>query len=597
MKLVYEFPSTGGGIQNGFNDGAMENFRGHVPYHVAREALQNAIDAVAKDESGNEKYPVRVEIDLINIKGSQVPESEQLAEILLACKKHWPSDRKTQQFFQNAWDLVSRNRDIHTLKISDYNTTGLTDKNYNKLMKVDGAAEKESDKGGAFGLGKHAFFIASNFRAFFVSSVYEKDKHIFQGRLKLVSFKKNGDIKQSSGFFGYQNLEPVRDPDMIPGMFTRDEQGSDIFILGFRWGETWEKDIVKTALNYYWNAILNGMLEVDVGGTEIRKENIEELLRKYFSEDEPDDNKEDPNPWPYYRAYITPSGTNGKRLFRKNLPTLKDVELHILPGEIYRKKIVCIRKTGMVIQKIDKRNPEAFAGVFICQSEGNDILREMENAAHNEWDVHNAMDSSLDKKIFSKAMREFDEFIAESLKTMIPDDVESMEIPGLEEILSIPGADREEKEAEGNNQDDSNEGPEVGIKKEEEDVKIKFPVWKQERVKPPEPETVTPDRKLYPVGFRSLAQRDSKTNKIQHVLIIRDTSRKKEFDISLMAGTDDSFSDLSIVRAFDENGNKYKIDGSEIKNIKTKSSDVLKIFVEFDSDEKFSLKADAYESK
>ena len=595
MKLVYEFPSTGGGVQNGFNDGSMENFRGYVPYYVAREALQNAIDAVDKDESGNEKYPVRVKIDLINIKGSQIPENEQLAKILSACNKYWPKDKKARRFFKNAWDLVSRNRDIQTLRISDYNTTGLTENNYRKLMKVDGVAEKEGDKGGSFGLGKHAFFIASSFRTFFVSSIYEKNKHIFQGRLKLVSFRKDDDIKQSSGFFGYQNLEPVRDPETIPGIFSREGQGTDVYILGFRWGNTWKEDIVKTTLNYYWNAILNGMLRVDVGDTEIRKDNLEELLNNYFSEDGPDDNRDNPNPWPYYRAYMTPDGENGKRLFKRNFPVLKDVELHILPGESYRKKIACIRKTGMIIQKIDKRNPEAFAGVFICRSEGNDILREMENAAHDKWSVHNATDSSMeDKRIFNKAMKELDEFITDSLKEMVPINIETTDIPGLESILSIPGADNEEKEARGNLQDDRREGPEVGIRKREEAVKTIFPMWKKEKDKPVKP--TIPGRKLYSIGFRSLAQKDSETKKTKHILIIRD-DKKKEFDLVLMAGTDDSFLGLNIIKAFDEEENQYKTDGNEIKNMKTKFDGLLKMTVEFESDERFSLKADAYESK
>jgi hypothetical protein len=591
MKLIYEFPPTGGGIQNGFNDGAMENFRGHVPYHVTREAIQNIIDAAVI-------YPVKAKFDLVNIKGSWVPEKDQLENILSACKKYWPKDKKTQKFFSNALDLLTRDRNIHTLKISDYNTSGLTDRNYFKLMKIDGTAEKESDKGGAFGLGKHAFFIASHFRTIFVSSVYENDKHIFQGRLKLVSFKMDGDVKQSCGYFGNPHLEPVRDLESIPGRFSRDEQGTDIYILGFRWGDTWEKDIVKAVLNYYWNAILDNTLEVDVGDTEIRKNNLEHLLKKYFSEDEPDDNKEDPNPWPYYRAYTTPDKVNGKRLFKEILPTLREVELHILPGEIYRKKIACIRKTGMVIQKIDKRSAEAFAGVFMCKSDGNDILHDMENAAHNEWDMHNAMDSTMDKKLFPRAVKEMDEFIKTSLKDMVSADSESMDMPGLKEILGIPGMDREAKEASGNNPDSSKkeEGPEVGISAAEEDVKIKIPVWKM----PPGPVPPGPDeggRKRYEIGFRSFVKKDPKSNKIQHVLVIRSGKTKKTFDLVLKAGTEDSFYNLDISRAVDEKGKAHEVNGSEIKNLKMGSDGVMRITAEFDSNEKYSLKADAYENK
>jgi len=595
MKLIYEFPSTGGGIQNAFNDGAMENFRGHVPYHVTREAIQNIIDAAVE-------HPVKATFDLVNIKGSFIPGNDQLEGILSACRKYWPEDKKAKQFFSNALDLLTRDGDIHMLKISDYNTSGLTERDYLKLMKVDGNAEKGGEKGGAFGLGKHAFFIASFFRTFFVSSIYDNDKHIFQGRLKLVSFEKDGDVKQSCGYFGSPNLEPVRDPELIPPDFLRDKQGTDIYILGFRWGSTWEKDIVKAVLNYYWSAILDKTLEVDVGDIKIRKSNLEDLLKKYFSKDELDDNKDDPNPWPYYLAYTTSENVNGKRLFKATLPTLREVELHILPGEFYRKKIVCIRKTGMVIQKIDKKSSEAFAGVFICRSEGNDILREMENAAHNEWDVHNAADSIMDKKIFPRAMKELNKFITESLKSMISVNPDSLDMPGLNEILGIPAMDREAREADGENLDkhkgNKDEGPEVGINAIEEDVKIKIPVWTMPKDRPvDEPEEPRTDRKRYDINFRSFAKRDSKNNKLQHVLKIRSKNAKKTFDLVLRAGTEDSLYGLDISRAIDKNGNIYKIDGNEIKNIVLGLNGFVEITVEFDSNEKYSLTADAYENK
>jgi hypothetical protein len=112
-----------------------------------------------------------------------------------------------------------------------------------------------------------------------------------------------------------------------------------------------------------------------------------------------------------------------------------------------------------------------------------------------------------------------------------------------------------------------------------------------------EPEEPRTDRKRYDINFRSFAKRDSKNNKLQHVLKIRSKNAKKTFDLVLRAGTEDSLYGLDISRAIDKNGNIYKIDGNEIKNIVLGLNGFVEITVEFDSNEKYSLTADAYENK
>jgi hypothetical protein len=53
------FPSNNGGQESGFNDAGVETFKGNIDRYLAREAIQNCLDAVA-----NHLKPVRVVFEL-----------------------------------------------------------------------------------------------------------------------------------------------------------------------------------------------------------------------------------------------------------------------------------------------------------------------------------------------------------------------------------------------------------------------------------------------------------------------------------------------------------------------------------------------------
>lgn len=302
-KLSYEFAPTGGGNETGFNPADIAMFEGNTAYFLARESLQNIIDAA-------EEYPAKAVFMMFPIKANELPEIEQLKEIFKACKEYKSHEKETVRFFSKALEVITENKDINILRISDFNTKGLTGgdsdqkDNYYNLMKAVGSTSKSGGQGGSFGLGKGSYFSASLFRMMFVSSIYAKNKPIFQGKLRLISHLENGEPMQGDGSFGLSKQKPVRDLNDIPDLFSRKgkEQGTDFFIVGFEGAENWQDHISKSVLNYFWNAILKGLLEVKVNDVNITKTNIGELMLKYFSEEQRDTN-DNPNPLPYFNAY------------------------------------------------------------------------------------------------------------------------------------------------------------------------------------------------------------------------------------------------------------------------------------------------------
>lgn len=124
------------------------------------------------------------------------------------------NNQKTTRFFDKAIDVFNQDF-IDVLRISDFNTTGLTgsDKDYNSawqnLVKSSGVSNKGGTSGGSFGIGKSAPFACSDLRTVFYSTIDNQGLKAFQGIARLVSFKKKkfiGDDPTTTGI-GYYGVK------------------------------------------------------------------------------------------------------------------------------------------------------------------------------------------------------------------------------------------------------------------------------------------------------------------------------------------------------------------------------------------------------
>jgi hypothetical protein len=420
-SLKWYFPTTDhGGIQ-GFSDSQLEYFQGDHEKYIAREAIQNAVDARL-----NYKKPVTVIFEKLDIAVSQIPGWQMLLDRCKKCLDFEKGQEKSENFFRNAIELLKGDK-ISVLKISDFNTTGLLGSDddraggWYRLVRADGVSSPKGVGGGSFGIGKGAPIAASLLRTVFYSSISENNQPVFQGKARLVShLGDDNDVKQGVGFYGIDGYLSIRDTKLIPDIFERSERGTDIYVLGYGAGEMWKEKLIESVMKNSWLAIHDGDLEViirDGDEKNINKNNLKDCFSNYKTGE---------------AAFFYEARINWTQKFEKEYKHLGKVALFVKKSDGYPGKVMMVRKPKMLVDtKAYRVLREDYAGVFICDNDrGNLLLRDLEPPAHDKWDRERGAKNGW------AAMLELDSFIKESLKSMGQiSNSEPQDIPGLDRYL------------------------------------------------------------------------------------------------------------------------------------------------------------------
>src|SRR5205823_11838743 len=200
MKWI--FAKSDGGREGGFHDAGVETFKGNFDRYLARELIQNSLDA-----RYDHQKPVKVKFEILELKRNEIPDMNALATAFERCAEYYPQDKKAKAFFDRATTLASA-KTITALRVGDFNTTGVcgteTDKKqeFYNLVRCAGASSKTGDEGGSFGLGKNAPFAASQMRTVLYSTYNEDKEHIFIGVATLVSHEAGTVTLQPTGYLG-----------------------------------------------------------------------------------------------------------------------------------------------------------------------------------------------------------------------------------------------------------------------------------------------------------------------------------------------------------------------------------------------------------
>ena len=606
--LCWYFPSTDHGENDGFADSLLEYFQGDHEKYIARETIQNAVDARLDYDK-----PVSVVFERLSIPASSLPGHGEFLNRLNRCFAFIKGQEKAEQFFKSAIAIVKGGK-LPLLRISDFNTVGLSgadddvDGNWYRLVKAAGTSSPKGVAGGSFGIGKGAPIAASTLRTVFYSSVNDKGEAVFQGKARLVSHHdEDRDVRQGVGFFGVSGYKAVRNADIVPKLFKRSERGTDILITGYKSGEDWQRKLIKSVLHNFWLSILHGDLEVTVkNGSEktITKENLRDCLEEYDAED---------------AKFFFEAVSNWTQKFEQDLKYLGKVSLFVRKQENYPGKVMMARKPKMLVwEKPYRVLREPYAGVFICNNDkGNDLLRDLEPPAHDKWDRDRAVNGWA-------AMKELDDFIKQSLKSMGEAITsEPQDIPGLDRYLP-DSEDRDYMPQHGPDPIDPSElfgeeesGREVGAEKEPADAEIETVIRKgivtnksAGTVKPTPPkgpgegphgrptgeeggEKEGARIKTSSISFRSFVQKSKGGFEYHFVITGRDDC---EGAIRLVAVGDDGNYPVDIKSATDmASGKKHKIGDSMIMDLSVKNGKSLKLTVQLASKKKYALGIENYE--
>ena len=430
MNICWNFPGNNDGKISGISEAGIETFRGDLLKSLAKEICQNSLDAVL-----DSKKRVLIEFKLYNIPLKEDKRISGLEENFNLAKNYWQDNEKTMRFLEKAEKNFKKEK-IRVLRISDYNTTGLTgsdkkkNSTWNNLVKSTGVSDKTGSSGGSYGIGKSAPFACSDLRTLFYNTLDEYGLEAFQGVANLVSFEKGDIVTQGTGYYGNsKDNTAIRNMDSFGG-YTRKESGTDIYIIGFLDDDEWKKKIVEAVLENFLISILNDNIEIKVEDVLINKENLSFLMEKY---------KEDIElTYEYYQVLME----KDSQPLEINFRDLGKFKLYLLIKKDFKRKILISRSNGM---KIFDRNRISssiqFSGVCILEDEKiNAYFREMETPQHDNWESDRHSNPKEAEKIKKEFFRILREKVKEKGKESITDEMDAVGmgeyLPDIQDISS-----------------------------------------------------------------------------------------------------------------------------------------------------------------
>ncbi len=434
-------------------------FRGGQYKNVIRETAQNSCDA--KDAMLPDNVPVKMEFKYIEIDRNEIPDIDNLSSAIDKCyeyMKNMPNAKMDDiEILESANEkYLKKSEKIPILKISDFNTTGLTPIDYQSLMKNEGITYKtDEDTSGSFGFGKFAPYLLSPVNTILYSSLAADNKYLFQGRAFLSTFSDSGKRKQGTSLFGVEQndkIEPIDHMNEVPEVFRRYAKGTDLYILVFEKNNNWMDQMVLSMLeNFFFAIYLNKLEATFVDGEEcvvVSSDKLDSLMKTY--EKRYIDlyyNETDQfvfNAPKYWRVL------NDERTVKVVNPDFRnkgEVVLYILTGDdIEDRSVLEMRSSGMKIQEDTnfRRLPE-FNGILIATGNGKEssdykgniskFLREMESPAHNSWLLEDVKKPEI-KNEAEKVITDLHNWIRNAVKDQIPeDDGSPVDAFGLSKIL------------------------------------------------------------------------------------------------------------------------------------------------------------------
>ena len=404
--IGWRFPPTLGGIGSGFNDSGIAHFTGAPLSSLARETIQNSLDARKMPEE-----PVHVSFELVRLRPTDIGRAELVAAIE-SCKFEQTNDAAVRAALAGAKESIDKD-EISCLRVSDRNTIGLRGEHWRTLVKMQGVSYKQElvGAGGSHGIGKYAPFSVSSPRTVFYWTCYQdggEDIEQFQGKSVLMSHESEEGETQGTGFYGIKKDCSELTGSQIPACFrvlTKEQRpvyGTSLVIVGFRAAEDWRRLVAASVIENFFHAISIGSLTVTIepddtyDGTqllEVEKDSLEKWFDELSGGAQRSDDAGDEDGSALEQARIFWEISNvGSPTAEKQDPDLGHCRLWVRVAEGLPSKVAFVRRTGMVITT-QQRNLIRFPGFHnfaaLCvfeDPEGNELLRRMENPRHDQFE-------------------------------------------------------------------------------------------------------------------------------------------------------------------------------------------------------------------
>ena len=425
----FYFEKQGKSGYQGPIDPAQQYFEGsHADHAVVRETIQNTLDNPGKNAEG----PTRMEFELATMRTDDIPGIEKLRDhlnsVAAQTKKQQGHERMVRAVELAMLDVIP------VLRISDYNTTGLTgseiitaeESPLSRLTRAQGGSN-DDERGGSFGIGSAAGPSASSLCTVFYTSMPEDTGNsVMAGYSRLATHELDGTRYRADGYFTRLDLEDDFEyfrPAIKFGPFSeRTNVGTDIYILGYRMADS-DPELERVrdvVIGNFMTAIDRGRLVVD-GIANGNQWTLSAETLKGFAQRRPEAHA-------FYVALKDPEPAEavlnkvGKVKLYVNIDDRLDKKLHT----------VTMRTPLMKIDTFKHNSVSAkYAAVLMCETaEGNKYLRALEPPQHHCWDA--ARDPEYGKSVVNNLKT----FVRNALKERVAEEIgDLVEIDGLSRFL------------------------------------------------------------------------------------------------------------------------------------------------------------------
>ena len=482
-QLKWRFPCSGHGDRKGLTDGDSETFKKSPFSAFAREILQNSIDARFSDEE-----PTKVCFDVFEIEASKIPDLQGLKDAMKNCLDFWNYKSDYVKKCKEILGILEQPT-IKCLRVSDFNTTGLVgvetenaqDNKFLALAKGTGVSEKtKTVSGGSKGLGKNAAFLMSSLNVVVYSTKARMDcngnEGTYDGYIGVADFisgyydpvgVENRDWTTGKGFFSGSELNSaILEPFSLDSKFVRgpEDFGTDVFILGFKDMDGWEKDVINSILDSFMAAIVRGQLIVDVNGTKIDRDTVQSLV---YDEDLIAKNQQAN----VVSQYLLLKGGDNVKVF--DIETdYGSAPLYILPFSVNDErwathKCAMIRTPLMKIR--DEPLGSSFRASAMCVIEDGPlgkILRSIENPQHIDWEPKRMDDRASQKEMSNLLVSIRDQIKEHVIECLQSGDEVALDPTGAGDYLP----DTEVGESSGNQGDGEGAEEKITVSKPKENI-------------------------------------------------------------------------------------------------------------------------------
>jgi len=393
-------------IGNAFNDRALLS-------SLVRESVQNSLDAKRSDAD-----KVSMEFCYQKVNPYDIPDCLRLRQIFGYCKQ-FVTSKQEKDFFENGVNNTlmgaGGEKTLGILKIGDHGTIGLTGLgNYSEngrfrgLVTRMGMGNDDASRGGNFGVGKQALFIASKLRTVFFSSIdSETGSAGHMGVAKLSSFRDpmlgiGNDGKplcaDRTVYYCDESYDPAHQSGnpVIEGQFkfgnrAAGDFGTDVFIMGFepRNEDRFSVEILTVLLSEFIVAVYEGRLDVALpDGFVLSKDTIDDAFYKF----------KNGNPGKTDRRKVTSYINLIKQPWKLSPVLPVDVGMPPFPAGAIEYKFIksdednfcrVTREKGMFVHTVKKvcGNANCVGIAAIRDKDLNASFKGMENEAHDVFKV------------------------------------------------------------------------------------------------------------------------------------------------------------------------------------------------------------------